>query len=177
MAPEGLLHLAQGFIPGLAGVVSPFPGLKPWAKRNGPSGAKGSSARTGGGKPLPYFRPGCHRSQGARSYSALLFAAPGSPVTSRCRARRTADSTAFYYFALIVTALSIWLMARLVDSPFGAVVELNLLVAKGTAQAMVAITFKVAQKHFLFVCNAKIENRNKDRHEKQRCGNNSTPTR
>ncbi|HTO50730.1 MAG TPA: branched-chain amino acid ABC transporter permease [Burkholderiales bacterium] len=30
------------------------------------------------------------------------------------------DSTAFYYFALIVTALSIWLMARFVDSPFGA---------------------------------------------------------
>ena len=30
------------------------------------------------------------------------------------------DSTAFYYFALIVTAISIWLMARFVDSPFGA---------------------------------------------------------
>jgi len=30
------------------------------------------------------------------------------------------DSTAFYYFALIVTAVSIWLMARFVDSPFGA---------------------------------------------------------
>ncbi|HTO47995.1 MAG TPA: branched-chain amino acid ABC transporter permease, partial [Burkholderiales bacterium] len=29
-------------------------------------------------------------------------------------------STAFYYFALIVTAVSIWLMARFVDSPFGA---------------------------------------------------------
>jgi branched-chain amino acid transport system permease protein len=30
------------------------------------------------------------------------------------------DSTAFYYFALIVTAVSIWLMARFVASPFGA---------------------------------------------------------
>jgi branched-chain amino acid transport system permease protein len=30
------------------------------------------------------------------------------------------DSTAFYYFALIVTAGSIWLMARFVASPFGA---------------------------------------------------------
>jgi branched-chain amino acid transport system permease protein len=30
------------------------------------------------------------------------------------------DSTAFYYFALIVTAASIWLMARFVASPFGA---------------------------------------------------------
>jgi branched-chain amino acid transport system permease protein len=29
-------------------------------------------------------------------------------------------ATAFYYFALIVTALAIWLMARFVDSPFGA---------------------------------------------------------
>ena len=30
------------------------------------------------------------------------------------------DSTAFYYFALIVTVVSIWLMARFVGSPFGA---------------------------------------------------------
>jgi branched-chain amino acid transport system permease protein len=30
------------------------------------------------------------------------------------------DSTAFYYFALIVTVVSIWLMARFVASPFGA---------------------------------------------------------
>jgi branched-chain amino acid transport system permease protein len=30
------------------------------------------------------------------------------------------DSTAFYYFALIVTAVSMWLMARFVASPFGA---------------------------------------------------------
>jgi branched-chain amino acid transport system permease protein len=30
------------------------------------------------------------------------------------------DSTAFYYFALTVTAVSIWLMARFVASPFGA---------------------------------------------------------
>jgi branched-chain amino acid transport system permease protein len=30
------------------------------------------------------------------------------------------DSTAFYYFALLVTAVSIWLMARFVASPFGA---------------------------------------------------------
>jgi branched-chain amino acid transport system permease protein len=30
------------------------------------------------------------------------------------------DSTAFYYFALLVTAASIWLMARFVGSPFGA---------------------------------------------------------
>jgi branched-chain amino acid transport system permease protein len=30
------------------------------------------------------------------------------------------DSTAFYYFALIVTAVSVWLMARFVASPFGA---------------------------------------------------------
>jgi branched-chain amino acid transport system permease protein len=30
------------------------------------------------------------------------------------------DSTAFYYFALVVTAVSIWLMARFVGSPFGA---------------------------------------------------------
>jgi branched-chain amino acid transport system permease protein len=30
------------------------------------------------------------------------------------------DSTAFYYFALIVTAGSIWMMARFVGSPFGA---------------------------------------------------------
>ena len=30
------------------------------------------------------------------------------------------DSTAFYYFALVVTAGSIWLMARFVASPFGA---------------------------------------------------------
>ena len=30
------------------------------------------------------------------------------------------DSTAFYYFALIVTMVSIWLMARFVGSPFGA---------------------------------------------------------
>jgi branched-chain amino acid transport system permease protein len=30
------------------------------------------------------------------------------------------DSTAFYYFALAVTVLSIWLMARFVGSPFGA---------------------------------------------------------
>ena len=30
------------------------------------------------------------------------------------------DSTAFYYLALIVTAVSIWLMARFVASPFGA---------------------------------------------------------
>jgi branched-chain amino acid transport system permease protein len=29
------------------------------------------------------------------------------------------DSTAFYYFALVVTAVSIWLMARFVGSPFG----------------------------------------------------------
>jgi len=29
-------------------------------------------------------------------------------------------ATAFYYFALVVTVVSIWLMARFVDSPFGA---------------------------------------------------------
>lgn len=29
-------------------------------------------------------------------------------------------ATAFYYFVLVVTAVSIWLMAKLVDSPFGA---------------------------------------------------------
>ncbi len=30
------------------------------------------------------------------------------------------DPTAFYYFALVVTALSLWMMARFVASPFGA---------------------------------------------------------
>lgn len=30
------------------------------------------------------------------------------------------DSTAFYFFALLVTALSLWMIARLVASPFGA---------------------------------------------------------
>jgi branched-chain amino acid transport system permease protein len=30
------------------------------------------------------------------------------------------DATAFYYFTLAITVLAIWLMARFVDSPFGA---------------------------------------------------------
>jgi branched-chain amino acid transport system permease protein len=33
------------------------------------------------------------------------------------------DATSFYYFALAVTALSIWLMARFVASPFGATLQ------------------------------------------------------
>lgn len=33
------------------------------------------------------------------------------------------DSTAFYFFALLVTALSLWMIARLVASPFGAALK------------------------------------------------------
>jgi branched-chain amino acid transport system permease protein len=33
------------------------------------------------------------------------------------------DATAFYYFALIITAFSIWMMARFVASPFGAALQ------------------------------------------------------
>jgi branched-chain amino acid transport system permease protein len=33
------------------------------------------------------------------------------------------DATAFYYFALLVTALSVWMMARFVASPFGAALK------------------------------------------------------
>ncbi len=33
------------------------------------------------------------------------------------------QATAFYYFALIVTVVSIWMMARFVNSPFGAVLR------------------------------------------------------
>lgn len=33
------------------------------------------------------------------------------------------DSTAFYYFALVITAAAVWLMARFVESPFGAALK------------------------------------------------------